>query len=120
MKLYYEATVIKCMVLEQNRAQGFPWQVSILNSMLPLWGQGVVQSLVGELGSHMPCGVAHTQKKPRNKPILIWSINLQQKRQENTVRKRQINDVKKTRQLLQKNETGPLYNIKYKNKLKMD
>ena len=29
------------MVLEQNRAQGFPWQVSILNSMLPLWGQGV-------------------------------------------------------------------------------
>ena len=28
------------MVLEQNRAQGFPWQFSIRDSMLPLWGQG--------------------------------------------------------------------------------
>ena len=55
-----------------------------------------------------------------NKPMLIWSCNLQQRRQENTVDKRQSMVLGKLDSYMQKNQTGLLSHIIYKNKLKMD
>ena len=59
-------------------------------------------------------------REPRNKPMIIWSINLQQRRQKNEMRKSlQKMVLGKLNSYMQKNETGPL--IPYtKNKIKTD
>ena len=62
-------------------------------------------------------------REPRNKPMHIWSINLQKRRQEYTMEK-----VQSLQQMLlgkwdshmQKNKTGPLSHTTQKNELKMD
>ena len=62
-------------------------------------------------------------RKPRNKPTTIWSINLQQSKKEYPVEKRQSLQpvvLGKLNSNMQKNETGPLSFTIYKNKLKMD
>ena len=61
--------------------------------------------------------------EPRNKPTSIWQINLQQRRQENTMRKRQSLQhmvLGKLDGYTQKNETGPLSYTTHKNNLEMD
>ena len=67
--------------------------------------------------------MAQWNRKPKHKPMLIWSINVQQRRQEYTVGKRisSTNGVGKTGQLPAKewNWTPLSYTI-HKNKLKMD
>ena len=54
-------------------------------------------------------------RKPRNKPMLIWSINLQQRRQEYTTEKTDslINGVGKL-DSYKKNETRPFSHTIYK------
>ena len=62
-------------------------------------------------------------RKPRNKPTNLWSINLQQRRQEYTMEKRQSLQqmvLGKLDRYMQKNETGPLSYTIYKNKFKMN
>jgi len=62
-------------------------------------------------------------RKPRSKPMLLWSVNVRQKRQEYTTGKRQSLQqmvLGKLDSYVPKNETGSKlsYTI-YKNKLKM-
>ena len=61
-------------------------------------------------------------KEPRNKCMLIWSINLQERSQEYTVEKRQPlqHILLGSNTDREKNETGPLCYTTYKNKLKID
>ena len=62
-------------------------------------------------------------RKPRNGPTTIWSINLQQSRKRISNRKTQVFQQMVLRKLdsdMQKNETGPLSYTIHKNKLKMD
>ena len=62
-------------------------------------------------------------REPRNTPMLIWSINLQLKRQEHTMRKKQplqLMVLGNLNSYMQNNETGPLFYTIQKNKLKMD
>ena len=59
--------------------------------------------------------------KPRNKPPIIWPINLQQSRQEDPMGKRQALQQTMLRKLnnnMQKNETGPCSYTIHKNKFK--
>lgn len=60
--------------------------------------------------------------EPRNKPLLIRPINLQQRRQEYRTGSRLFNSAaKKARQLyMPENETGPLSDHNNKNKIKID
>ena len=63
------------------------------------------------------------ERKPRNEFIRIWAISLWQKRQENTIEKRQPSQYTVLWSLdsyIQKNETGLLSHTIYENKLKMD
>jgi len=63
------------------------------------------------------------KRKPRNKPMLTWSINVQQRRQEYTIRKRQSLQqivLGKLDRYMQKTESEPLSYIIQKNKLKID
>ena len=60
-------------------------------------------------------------REPRNKPILTWSINLWQRRQEYTMGERQSLwqiMLGKLDSYMQKNQTGPLSHAIYKNKFK--
>ena len=62
-------------------------------------------------------------RNPRNKPMLIWSINLQQKRHEYTMGKRQSLQqmvLAKQDSHMQKNGTRPISYTIHKNKLKID
>ena len=62
-------------------------------------------------------------RDPRNKPTLIWLIDLQPRSQEYTVRKRQSLQqmlLGKLNSYMKKNQTGPLSFTIYINKLKMD
>ena len=60
-------------------------------------------------------------RKPRNKPMVVWSITLRHKRQKYAMRKRQYFKqmvLGKEKSYTQKNENGPLsYTI---HKLKID
>ena len=61
--------------------------------------------------------------KPRNNPIYIWSIELQQRRREYTKGKGpslQEMVLGKLGSYMQKNETEPFSDTIYKHKLKMD
>ena len=61
--------------------------------------------------------------KPINKPMWPWSINLQQKKQEYTMEKRQSLQevvVGKLDSYMKKNEIRTFSNTIHKNKLKMD
>uniref|UniRef100_A0A452SIR1 Uncharacterized protein n=1 Tax=Ursus americanus TaxID=9643 RepID=A0A452SIR1_URSAM len=61
-------------------------------------------------------------RKPRNKPVIIWSINLGQRQKEYAMGKRQSFQqmvLGKLDSYMQKNETEPPYTIN-KNKFKMD
>ena len=61
-------------------------------------------------------------KESRNEPMILWPINLQQRRQEYTIGKRQSFQqmvLGKQDRNMQKNETGPLSYIIHKGKLKM-
>ena len=54
-------------------------------------------------------------RKSRNKPMIIWSINFQQKRQEYAMGKRQSLQqivLGKLDSYMKKNETGPFYTQK--------
>jgi len=62
-------------------------------------------------------------REPRNKPMLLWSINLQQRRQQYTMGEKwslQQMVLGKQDSYMQKNETGHLSYTIHKNKLKMD
>ena len=50
-------------------------------------------------------------RKPRNKPTVIWSVNVQQKRQEYATRKKSLLQMVlgELDSNMQKNETGPLF-----------
>ena len=57
-------------------------------------------------------------KEPRNKPMYIWSINIQERIQEYTMEKRQSLQQMVLRKLdshMQKYKTGPLSYTTYKN-----
>ena len=61
--------------------------------------------------------------KPINKPMWLWSINLQQKKQEYTMEKRQSLQevvVGKLDSYMKKNEIRTSSNTIHKNKLKID
>ena len=61
--------------------------------------------------------------KPINKPMWLWSINLQQNKQEYTMGKRQSLQevvVGKLDSYMKKNEIRTFSNTIHKNKLKMD
>ena len=49
---------------------GFPWWISVQDSVLPLQG-AQVQSLVGELGSHMLCS---QKKKEKRQSRFFWHL----------------------------------------------
>ena len=62
-------------------------------------------------------------REPRNKPTLIWSTNLQQRRQEYTMGKRQSLQkvvLRKLDSYMQKNEIRTFSNTIYTHKVKMD
>ena len=61
-------------------------------------------------------------RKPRSKPTIIWSVNLQQSRKESPMRKGQCLQqtvLGKLVSFMQKNETGPFSYTTSKNKLKV-
>ena len=53
-------------------------------------------------------------RESRNKPILMWEINLQQKSQEYTIGKSSKKVLRKLDSYMQKNRTGPLSYTIYK------
>jgi len=59
--------------------------------------------------------------EPRNKITHLWSINLQQRRQEYTIEKKTVSSIScgETGQLHVKNEIRTLPNTIHRNKLKM-
>ena len=61
-------------------------------------------------------------RKPRNEPATIWSINLQQSRKEYPMGKKPLQQMvlRKLDSDMQKNETGPLSYTVHKNNFKMD
>ena len=62
-------------------------------------------------------------RKPWNKPTPLWSINLQQKKQEYTMEKGQSLQEEMLRRLdnyILNNENGTLSNTIHKSKLRMD
>ena len=62
-------------------------------------------------------------REPQHKPTHLWSINLQQRKQEYTMEKKIVSSLSgagKVGQPLVKNEIRTFSNIIFKNKLKMD
>ena len=77
------------------------------------WLQTILQSCSVALAQKQTLRLMEQNKEPRNKPILVWSINLWPRRQEHIMRQRQPLQTWCW-------ETEPLSHTIYKNKLKID
>ena len=77
------------------------------------WLQIILQSYSVALTQKQTLRLMEQNKEPRNKPILVWSINLWPRRQEHIMRQRQPLQTWCW-------ETEPLSHTIYKKKLKID
>ena len=77
------------------------------------WLQTILQSCSVALAQKQTLRLMEQNKEPRNKPILVWSINLWPRRQEHIMRQRQPLQTWCW-------ETEPLSHTIYKKKLKID
>ena len=91
------------------------------------WFQATLQSCSNQNSMALAENQTHRSmgknKEPSNKPMLIWPINLWQRRQKYNGEKKPsilINYSGKTGQIYGENKTWPLSYTRYKNQLKVD
>ena len=108
--------IAKTILRKKNKAQSWRHHTSLFlilqrhssrNSMVLAWNQ-----------THRS---TEQKREPGNEFILIWPANLQQKRQDYTMGKRNLQQMMlgKLDCYIQKNQTGLLSHIIYKNKIKV-